>query len=358
MQRFFDKFHVLTGFKLAPKIANSPMSITNGTENEEGGRGVFNSNAALASLLHKKIGNIVKANQKLNTLKSEFALEIVTWSNNFNNTEIIAMIKEFNSLMSTQLTSETNHLEKLDKIKISLALVNEREKKQKELLSSRSRQLKILKDNETKHGLNANTTTLASERLEEINGNLEVVSRQLIRAIEHDLRDSFIEYICSLQIHLKKAQDASGDCGKFLQNMSLSTDLPGSTVRPSGTSQTNRRSSQVAETRTGSEYPSPSVVSNPNRGRERNSKSKLEYSITMVNADDVNSFTNTNTNGNFHHVHERNLPQNQNNLSEMQDSIITEPIQFGTHNVPTRITNMDMRTQGYTNSYGPSEHWV
>lgn len=189
--KMFDKFASLSTFGGNNRTPGNMSGASNNKEKKP-----YN---ILASQLQGKIGKITRLEHKLMNLQNELADDLVDWASNIPNPDSEVMVKKFSSLVSVQRDSEAIVTDKLEKLKLNLAFVNEREKKQLDLLHSKHKILKNLRESEVKYGPNASSTTLLKEKLEENICNLGVVEIQFIRSINKNLKEALIDYLYALQ---------------------------------------------------------------------------------------------------------------------------------------------------------------
>lgn len=216
LMKVFDKFCSIKGFK------NNSTSRDDFVGNLYSGGLREKASQILASQLQSKIGKISKLENKLMALNSELASDLVNWASNIPNYESEKMVKSFGVLLAAQKDSDAIVHEKLNKLKLNLSYVNEREKKQNDLITSKNKLFKQLKDSEARHGPNSSTTTLLRERLEENVCNLGVVEIQYIRSIARNLKEALIDYLFALQSTSATLNEATNEYYEIL--LSLETE--------------------------------------------------------------------------------------------------------------------------------------
>lgn len=163
----------------------------------------------LAGTLDNKISKVMKQDHKVMALKTELINDFCHWSKDIPNTESSMMVKDFGDLLLSQKQCDEMVLEKLGQLKLHLAAVNEREKKQKDLINCQSKILKNIRDSEVKYGPNSSQTSLLKEELEENIYNLEIVEIQFVRSITKSLKDAFINYLLCMQTAAVKNLNAA-----------------------------------------------------------------------------------------------------------------------------------------------------
>lgn len=220
--KIIDKFASFSGIgNIAPTLISSGINRTS-IKNDIKIKKVSN---VLASQLQNKIAKMIKVKNKLILLQSEFSNDLTSWSCTIPNLESEIMIKEFATLFTAQKFSDTSIVEKLEKLKLNLSFINEREKKQKNLIFAKHKLIKQLRDSQAKYGPNASSTTLLTERLEENVCNLEVVENQYIRAITNNLKESLIDYLIDLLSNVKKLDEAGSEYFQCLANLESDSEF-------------------------------------------------------------------------------------------------------------------------------------
>lgn len=169
-----------------------------------------------AHKIHQKLSKLIKFNVKTKKLEQEILGDTNLWADSIPTQECSLIIKDFNFIFSAQTCASAQLNEKLEKIKLSLSFVNEREKKQKELLYSKIKLEKQLKENKARVGPKASSTVLILEKLEEVDCSLQVVEQQFVRSISNDLKESIIDYIYTLHSTSRKLNDV---CEDFIECM-------------------------------------------------------------------------------------------------------------------------------------------
>ena len=163
----------------------------------------------LASEIQAKMNKMVKFHRRLEAQQADTAQSLNNWAADLPHLNSRQMIQEFASILLTQRAGSITLSEKLERLKDSFSLVNDRERKLNDLAAARTKLLKNVKDSETKYGVNASCTTLLKEKLEEVQCNLEVVEIQCIRSLSHELKDTFAEYLIAIQNYHARLSDAS-----------------------------------------------------------------------------------------------------------------------------------------------------
>ena len=166
--------------------------------------------------LYLKLSKMLKIETRSKNLKMELCNDFGVWGQSIPNLESSAFVKEFSALLNTQINNQTILQEKMERLKLSLSFVNEREKKQKGLITAKLKLEKQLKEAKAKFGPNASNTILLNEKAEEVDCNLQVVEQQYIRSITNDLKDALIDYAYSMSAAARKAEDSSSS---FIQYM-------------------------------------------------------------------------------------------------------------------------------------------
>ncbi|KAI5954776.1 hypothetical protein KGF57_003799 [Candida theae] len=161
--------------------------------------------------IHQKLSKLIKTKVRAKKLEQEILSDANVWSDSIPTQECSSIIKDFNFIFSAQTNASAQLNEKLEKIKLSLSFVNEREKKQKELLFSKIKLEKQLKENKARVGPKASSTVLIIEKLEEVDCSLQVVEQQFVRSIANDLKESIIDYVCTLHSTSRKLNEVCED---------------------------------------------------------------------------------------------------------------------------------------------------
>lgn len=236
LQRVFEK---VTLFSVFP---NSSTSQRDGTTTDE--NNVPKLNRISSHKLYQRIGKIIKVGNRYKTMKTQLLNDLITWSGSIPNAENKLMIREFSQLLSTQNGTFSEMEEKLDKIRLSLSFVNEREKKQSELLSLKIKLDKQLKESKEKLGPRASGTILITEKLEEVECSLQVVEQQYIRAVGNDLKESVIDYVYSVSLLTRKLGDVSDDILSVLDQDNGGGEI--ARISPNKFSKSRRRDSKFS----------------------------------------------------------------------------------------------------------------
>lgn len=162
-----------------------------------------------ASEIQAKMNKMVKFHRRLETQQAATAQALSTWAADLPHLNSRQMNREFASILLTQRAGSISVSEKLERLKDSFSLVNDREKKLNDLAAARTKLMKSVKDSETKYGANASCTTMLREKLEEVQCNLEVVEIQCIRSLSHELKDTLGEYLAAIQNYQARLASAS-----------------------------------------------------------------------------------------------------------------------------------------------------
>ena len=107
---------------------------------------------------------MLKIETRSKNLKMELCNDFGVWGQSIPNLESSAFVKEFSALLNTQINNQTILQEKMERLKLSLSFVNEREKKQKGLITAKLKLEKQLKEAKAKFGPNASNTILLNEK--------------------------------------------------------------------------------------------------------------------------------------------------------------------------------------------------
>lgn len=192
------------------------------------GEEVFQQKAAkksvLALTLQTRVTKIIRHEQKSLTLLTGLIGEFNDWAVQLSSNESLVMVSEFALLLQTQKLVDHRLVQRLDKLKLYLAQVHERERKLDELLTTQAKLLKQIKDSQSKYGVNASHTHLLQELLEENIYNKEVVEMQLSRLITTNLKEAFNDYaLCSQYC----TNDIVSAVNKFFDRVAVfENDLP------------------------------------------------------------------------------------------------------------------------------------
>ncbi|CAH2353238.1 hypothetical protein CLIB1423_10S00408 [[Candida] railenensis] len=199
ISRVLDKLSEVSGFNLNLKLPY-PQATNPKNDRTYMPKRNLGTSPIMAFNLQTKISKILKSEQKLRQQKQQLIEDFRTWASSIANLECETMISEFGTLLLSQVDTNVTLSEKLDVLRLNLIDVHEREKKQKDLLVTKEKLLRQLKDSEAKFGPGASGSTLIKEKLEENVCNLEVVELQYLRSINKNLKESIIEYLVSLQL--------------------------------------------------------------------------------------------------------------------------------------------------------------
>ncbi|KAI5960409.1 uncharacterized protein KGF55_004701 [Candida pseudojiufengensis] len=223
LHRVIEKVVSISGFGVPSNPQPQPIeSLTDDKTNK--------ISRITSSTIHSKFSKLIRSNNKSRNFEKKLINDIYSWSDTIPNQECSQIIKDFNQIFTLQSLTNLELNEKLEKIKISLNSVNEREKKQKQLLNNKFKTEKILKDNQTRYGPKASSTTLTNEKLENIECSLQVIEQQFLRSISNDLKESLIDYIIMLNKTSRKLQDFSDDLIQHLNNLEESNANGGSMI--------------------------------------------------------------------------------------------------------------------------------
>lgn len=229
LMKVIDKFSAISGFGNSQPNSNElTTALGSGTIKDK------KQNHISAYQLQHKVGKIAKIESKLMSLQADLTNDLIDWASDIPNSDSEKMVKKFSSLISIQKESNAMIIEKLDKLKLNLAFVNEREKKQNDLISMKAKILKQLRDSEVKYGPNSSATTLLRERLEENICNLGVVEIQYIRSISKNLKESLIDYLYALQAVSSNLSDATNDYFEVLLAMEANAEMGRNSPRKVG----------------------------------------------------------------------------------------------------------------------------
>ncbi|EMG47801.1 hypothetical protein G210_1752 [Candida maltosa Xu316] len=204
MQRVFDK--VSTVFT----STESAKSHDNGLDDKT------NTSKISSQILYDKLNKILKSDIKSKKHQLEFSNSINLWGQSIPHLDTSLYVKEFSMLLNTEVNARASLIDQIEKIKLSLSYVNEREKKQKTLLTNKAKLDRKYKDAKNKFGPNASNTILLKEAVEEIDCNLQVVEQQFVRSLINDLKDALVDYAFALNTTAKKLEDASSE---FMQRI-------------------------------------------------------------------------------------------------------------------------------------------
>lgn len=178
-----------------------------------------------AHKIHQKLTKLIKVNVRAKKLEQEILGDTSLWSDSIPTQDCSLIIKDFNFIFSAQTNTSAQLNEKLEKIKLSLSFVNEREKKQKELLFAKMKLEKQLKENKARVGPKASSTVLIIEKLEEVDCSLQVVEQQFVRSISNDLRESIIDYVYTLHTTSRKLNDVCEDFMECMNSLEQSQSM-------------------------------------------------------------------------------------------------------------------------------------
>lgn len=350
--KVFDKFSAISGFgTLSGSTSDNMNNFTTASNKEK------KQNHVLAAQLQNKIGKISRLESKLMSLQDSLTNDLLDWGSGIPNPDSERMVKNFSLLLAAQKDSGVLIIEKLDKLKLNLAFVNEREKKQNDLLAAKTKILKQLRYSEVKYGPNASSTTLLKEKLEENVCNLGVVEIQYIRAITKNLKDALVDYLYALQSVSTSIGDATNDYYEILLSLESSPDL----ARNSPKKISNGMAGVGLQSRKDLNFNSSNSF-----GLLSKSANEGDYSLSKNNHyPEGNSPIRMNS----------NVGENYQNYSNCVECLKTNKYHHRlitpcTHNMdtrsskplnisPSRITQDSISVQGFEikEGYQPSEHW-
>ncbi|KAI5953447.1 hypothetical protein KGF54_002819 [Candida jiufengensis] len=213
LHRVIEKVVSISGFGVSTNSQSQPIDPTLTEDNSN------KLSKITSSTIHQKFSKLIKFNNKSRNLEKKLINDIYSWVDTIPNQECSQIIKDFNHVFGLQSVNNTELNERLDKIKISLNSVNEREKKQKILLAAKFKTEKLLKENQSKYGPKASSTTLTNEKLENIECSLQVIEQQFLRSISTDLKETLIDYIIALHKTSRKLQDYTDELIQHLNNI-------------------------------------------------------------------------------------------------------------------------------------------
>lgn len=354
--KVFDKFSAISGFgNTSGNNTDNINSFANSASKDK------KQNNVLASQLQNKIGKISRLENRLMSLQDSLTSDLIDWGSGIPNPDSERMVKNFSLLLAAQKDSSVLIIEKLDKLKLNLAFVNEREKKQNDLIAAKTKILKQLRYSEVKYGPNASSTTLLKEKLEENVCNLGVVEIQYIRAITKNLKDALIDYLYALQSVSANISDATNDYYEVLLSLESGHDLARNSPRKIGNGMgigvglNNRKDLNF---NTSNSYGLLSKSANdadyslPKNSdfQERNSPIRMTSQVV----EDYQNYTNCvecQKNNKYHHRLITPCTHNGQNIDSRTPK--------STHMSATRITPDSINEQGFEikDGYLPSEHW-
>lgn len=351
--KVFDKFSAISGFGTGT-VNNEGVSALSSTNNKE-----RKPNQVLASQLQNKISKISRLETRLMSLQGELANDLIDWGSNIPNPDSERMVKNFSFLLAVQKESNITIIEKLDKLKLNLAFVNEREKKQNDLLAAKTKLLKQLRYSEGKYGPNASSTTLLKERLEENVCNLGVVEIQYIRSITKNLKDALIDYLYALQSVSANLSDATNDYYEVLLSLESSADMnrnsPRKTVTQGAVGLNNRKEFNYNSSNS---FGVLSKSANDEYNHIKNNEYQGGSSPVRMSSHVLQDYQNHPhcadciKNNKYHHRLITPCTHNDRNIERGN----TKP---KLHMSPSRITQDNISLQGFDikDSYQPSENW-
>ncbi|ODV76962.1 uncharacterized protein CANTADRAFT_102553 [Suhomyces tanzawaensis NRRL Y-17324] len=221
LQRVMEK---LSSISFTP----SPLSGLSGSAPNHGKEPEAVVQSVLAQHLNNKIGKIIKLETRLIGLQRELSDDLASWGTTVRKPGCQLMVRELSGLYLDQTMFKQSVVDKLENIKLSLHSVNEREKKHKDLLYTRTKLTKQVKDSELRFGKNSSHSTLLSEKLEENTMNLEVLNSHCIRAIATEMRETVLEYTISLQQNLKFLLSSVAEYRQLLSTIDWDADIDAS----------------------------------------------------------------------------------------------------------------------------------
>lgn len=354
--KVFDKFSAISGFgNTSGNNTDNINSFANSASKDK------KQNNVLASQLQNKIGKISRLENRLMSLQDSLTSDLIDWGSGIPNPDSERMVKNFSLLLAAQKDSSVLIIEKLDKLKLNLAFVNEREKKQNDLIAAKTKILKQLRYSEVKYGPNASSTTLLKEKLEENVCNLGVVEIQYIRAITKNLKDALIDYLYALQSVSANISEATNDYYEVLLSLESGHDLARNSPRKIGNGvgigvglnnrkdlnfNTSNSYGLLSKSANDADYSLPKNSD----FQERNSPIRMTSQVV----EDYQNYTNCvecQKNNKYHHRLITPCTHNGQNIDSRTPK--------STHMSATRISPDSISEQGFEikDGYLPSEHW-
>ncbi|CCG22589.1 hypothetical protein CORT_0B08850 [Candida orthopsilosis Co 90-125] len=220
LHRVLEKVVSMSGF-------GAPASTQSHNDNTVTGEHSAKLSRSSSYKINQKLGKLIKLNIKTKKLEKGFLNDTNLWADFIPTQDCSSIIKDFNFIFSAQTSSSAQLNEKLEKIKLSLSFVSEREKKQKELLYSKIKLEKQLKENKARVGPKASSTVLIIEKLEEVDCSLQVVEQQFVRSISNDLKESIIDYIYTLHSTSRKLNEVCEDFIECVNSLEQSHSING-----------------------------------------------------------------------------------------------------------------------------------
>ncbi|RLV96278.1 hypothetical protein JA1_000380 [Spathaspora sp. JA1] len=302
-------------------ILSSTTTTTTSTLNDQKDSSSSNQKARASMTSHKlykKIGRLIRQKNKAKNIEQDLTNDLLAWSNNIPNFDNQQLIREFSQLILLQSRTTAEIIENLEKTKLSLSFVHEREKKRNELINTKFKLEKQLKEVQAKFGPKAASSILISERLEETESALQTVQSQYDACIATDLRDTIAVFTYSLQSVSQKLSEAAHHFGN-----SLSQDSAEMKMSPNKYSRSNHKLSTEAQDRYGGFSTPESLenVSQQNEGQssqqqqQQQSQSQQQRNITQQSIQNQRQFS----------------KQNMSNRQSLESEPHTQPHQYPNH---------------------------
>ncbi|KAK6463332.1 hypothetical protein DFJ63DRAFT_312649 [Scheffersomyces coipomensis] len=219
LQKVIDKFSTLGARSQSSKSEKSSTISSKDVYEDKSNYGSIS-----ASKLQAKFGKVLKIEQKLRNIERDLIVDLLSWAKDLPSDSCESMIKNFATLSSIKSSATVLTMDNLDKIKSSLASVEQRERKRRDAIDNNVKLLKELKDYEARFGSGSNRSQMIREKIESNSINLETAEMQFVRSISTELKESLLDYVISLQVLAKKVDDSCIEYSMSIINTDMEHD--------------------------------------------------------------------------------------------------------------------------------------
>ncbi|CAI5757888.1 unnamed protein product [Candida verbasci] len=214
-QKVIDKVFSKSTFTSSTTATNAVSPIDQNENN------IKLSNITIDNLI-TNIKKMINHDNKSKKFEASLYTDLGNWANSSSvpNYESSMVLRTYaNLILQNNNNFKMSMIDKLEKLKVSLLDVSNRETKQRNLIKDKIKLESQLRESRNKFGVKASKTILLEEKLEEVNVALNVVESQLVKSINNDLKDSLIDYALQLNFQAGKLQAASDDFITYLTSL-------------------------------------------------------------------------------------------------------------------------------------------
>lgn len=189
---------------------------------------------SLAYSLQKRLTRLIKQENKLAKTLQAFCDDFASWANKLPLRRSQELVKGVSLVFRERNRGNNIVALEFEKLKVSLAMVHEREKKEMELRKLELKLIRSISESGVKYGKNSSSTTMLQERLEETRCSMAVVQSQLIRSVDSELKEaitSFIDLIRSNSVDMSAAASSFSDWLDSFEDIHLQTYTAGTPMK-------------------------------------------------------------------------------------------------------------------------------